>query len=92
MNEGIISGIDKLIESAEQRCKYKRRESGVKRVKQLYESLLETTKIPVGIQFETQGDINLRHLRRTLRRFRMTQQQLTFSEIFVDSQLIHLWP
>jgi hypothetical protein len=86
LNTSVIDGLDKLIEKSTRKCKYEKTKQ-VKRVKRIHEYLLEEGVTPVGLNFEVKGDLILKELRKSIRRFRLTSQQLIFSEIFIQSQL-----
>jgi hypothetical protein len=87
-NQSILQGLDRLVFQAEQRCRYTKSEQNQsKRVKRLHEAMLDAHKVSVGLSVDVPGDVVLKNLRRAIRRFRLTSQQLIFSELFIASQL-----
>jgi Terminase large subunit, T4likevirus-type, N-terminal len=86
--------IEQQIEStknyAEKVAKYKKcKISHGPNLKRLNERLLEKTEFSkaIGIEYEVLGDRVLRYLRETVRKFKLTKQQLTFTEVFIQAGL-----
>lgn len=61
------------------------------RKKRIFERLWEDTTVQVRAGVEVPGDTILRNLRETIRRFRLTKQQLLFTELFNQSQLVCIY-
>lgn len=60
-----------------------------RKLKRLHERLLEKNELDraIGIEYEVEGDRILRYLRETVRKFTLTKQQLTFTEVFTQAGL-----
>lgn len=85
-NDTLLHSIDRLLQDSEKKCSYNS-EQNVKKRRRVWEEVLEDEKPSIGMGFEVKGDRELKLLRKCIRSFKMTAQQLRIAELFTQSQI-----